>query len=318
MTRISHHYREALPQLGAKEFITDGGLETVFVFQKNIDLPLFAAISLINSEAGMAALKGYYLPYIDLARTHQAGIILDTPTWRASTGWGRQLGYSAEKVRNLNRLSVAMLVDIREKHATEASPMVINGVVGPEGDGYNPTEILSAGAAEEYHRHQVEAFADTAADMVTAVTIPYVDEAIGIARAAKKASIPVAISFTVETDGSLPDGTALRDAINKVDEATGAAPAYYMINCAHPSHFMDVLQQDSTWTDRIYGIRANASTKSHAELDEAVELDDGDPIAFGQLYAELKCRLRNLRIVGGCCGTDHRHVGEVCKNLMAA
>lgn len=318
MTTGKAMYRDNLPQLTRRNFITDGGLETVFVFQEKIDLPLFAAISLINSDSGIEALKRYYVPYIELALAHETGMILDTPTWRASMGWGLQLGYSADKVRYLNNLSVRLLEDVRKQHATDSSPMVINGVIGPQSDGYRPTEILSADEAEEYHRQQVESFADSAADMVTAVTMTYVDEAIGIARAAAKADIPAAISFTVETDGLLPDGVSLQDAITRVDEASGMTPAYYMINCAHPSHFVGILQGDSSWQDRIYGVRANASAKSHAELDEATELDDGSPVEFGQCYAELKARLRNLRIVGGCCGTDHRHIGEVCKMLMAA
>lgn len=318
MTANSPMYRHKLPQLEPREFITDGGLETVFVFQEKIDLPLFAAVSLINSDAGIEALKRYYRPYIDLALSHETGMILDTPTWRASMGWGMQLGYSEDKVRHLNKLSVQLLEDVRHQNASESSPMVINGVIGPQSDGYRPTEILSADEAEQYHRHQVESFAESAADMVTAVTMTYVDEAIGITNAARQAKIPVAVSFTVETDGRLPDGTSLQDAIRQVDEETGSAPVYYMINCAHPSHFVDVLHGDTDWKDRIFGVRANASAKSHAELDEATELDDGNPAEFGQNYADLKARLRNLRIVGGCCGTDHRHIGEVCKTLMAA
>lgn len=318
MTATHSIYRNKLPQLTRQDFIADGGLETVFVFQKNIDLPLFAAISLVNSDPGIAALKGYYRPYIDLAIEHGAGIILDTPTWRAGLGWAEQLGYSASKMRQLNQLSVEMLVELRDRFAAAQSPMVINGVVGPQGDGYNPAEILDAAEAEIYHRHQVESFADSAADMITAVTMTYTNEAIGITRAAAKAGMPIAVSFTVETDGRLPDGTSLRDAILTVDKETRSYPVYYMINCAHPSHFSDELKKGSPdWLDRIYGIRANASCKSHAELDESVELDDGDPDSFGQLYAELGTRLKNLSVVGGCCGTDHRHVGNICQTLMS-
>ena len=308
-------YRNELPQLKDGIFITDGGLETVLVFQKQIDLPLFAAFDLLNSDAGIETLREYYLPYIDLALNNRTGLILDTPTWRASAGWGEKLGYTAEQVRQFNQLSVEILNQLRDRHARPGSPMVINGVVGPQDDGYNPASKMDAATAEAYHQRQIDAFAETAADMVSAITMTYVDEAVGVARAAKRVNLPSVISFTVETDGRLPDETALGDAIAQVDEATSGDVAYYMINCAHPSHFDRVLDSGDTWTDRIRGVRANASCKSHAELDEAVELDDGDPTAFGRLYVDLRRQLRNLTVVGGCCGTDHRHIGEVCRHL---
>lgn len=309
-------YRDRLPQLGERVFITDGGLETVFVFQKQVELPLFAAFDLLSRDGGVEMLRDYYTPYVDLAVGNRAGLILDTATWRASNGWGKQLGYTPEQMRALNQLNVSILEDIRHEREAEESPMVINGVVGPQDDGYNPASKMDVATAREYHQHQIDAFADTAADMVTAVTMTYVDEALGIAQAAQRARMPVAISFTVETDGRLPDGTRLEDAINEVDTVTSSSPVYYMINCAHPTHFDHVLT--APWTDRIYGVRANASCKSHAELDEAEELDDGDPLEFGKLIAGLREKLKNLNVVGGCCGTDHRHVGEVCRSFSGA
>ncbi|MEL7185979.1 MAG: homocysteine S-methyltransferase family protein [Pseudomonadota bacterium] len=306
-------YRNDLPQLAGKMCITDGGLETVFVFQKNVDLPLFASIDLLTTAEGQKMLVEYFQPYVDLARERRVGLILDTATWRASHGWAEQLGHSRDDIRRLNQLSVDLLNDIRTAYESAETPMVINGVIGPESDGYNPTHRLGADEAEAYHTDQVMTFAESAADMVTAVTMTYADEAVGIVQASRKAGIPVAVSFTVETDGRLPDGTTLREAIETVDFATTNGPAYYMINCAHPSHFEDVLDNGADWTNRIRGIRANASRKSHAELDESTELDDGDPVEFGDDYLRLCGVLKNLTVVGGCCGTDHRHVSEVCR-----
>lgn len=305
-------YRKALPQLGNDVFITDGGLETVLLFQRGIDLPLFAAFPLLDTQDGTQRLVEYYKDYLEIALSNRTGLILDTATWRASQGWGEKLGYSADDIRRLNQHAVQVLETIRDVYETPDSPMVINGAIGPQDDGYNPSRLLDVDAAQAYHRHQVNALADTSADMVTAVTMTYVDEAIGIVRAARNADIPVAVSFTVETDGRLPDGTALADAIEVVDDATDAAPCYYMINCAHPDHFSHILGVEGSWKGRIYGVRANASRKSHAELDEATELDDGDPTEFGDLYAALRRALPAMRIVGGCCGTDHRHVGSAC------
>lgn len=317
---MSNHdalYRNNLPQTGSKLFIADGGLETSLIFLQEQELPLFAAFPLIASDAGVAQLKSYFEPYIDIALESKNGIILDTPTWRASHGWGEQLGYSALDIQFFNEASVELLCGIRDRRATADTPMVINGVVGPQDDGYNPASMMTSEAAQTYHSHQVEVFAQTRTDMVTAVTMTYAEEAIGIARAAAEAGIPVAISFTVETDGHLPNGMKLQHAIEITDKYTDATPVYYMINCAHPSHFEHVLDGDEAWLDRIYGVRANASCMSHAELDEATDLDDGNPQEFGQDYARLKNRLRNLKVVGGCCGTDHRHIGEVCRSFNA-
>lgn len=316
MTSKSTNHRIRLPHQGVKIYIADGGLETWFIFLKNIELPEFAAFQLLNSDSGINGLRDYYQNYIDIALRNELGLILDTPTWRASTGWGHKLGYTPADIRAYNQSSVALIKNLRDRNASEYSPMIINGAIGPQDDGYNPTQLLSADAAEQYHDHQVEALADAGVDMISAVTLTYAEEAIGITLAAQKRGVPVVISFTVETDGHLPNGMSLKDAIETVDAETQSAPAYYMINCAHPSHFNHVLRNDARWMDRIVGLRANASCMSHAELDEAVELDDGNPTEFGQSYAELNQLLKNLRVFGGCCGTDHRHINEVCKSVV--
>lgn len=238
--------------------------------------------------------------------------MLDTPTWRASSGWGDRLGHSADELADLNRKGVALLEDIRADSETERTPVVISGCIGPRGDGYSPSELMTADEAQEYHSMQVNTFRDTAADLIGALTMTYADEAIGIVRAAQAAGMPVAVSFTVETDGRLPSGQPLRQAIEQVDAATERAAAYFMINCAHPTHFSDVLDEDGPWLGRIRGIRANASTKNHAELDEAEELDEGNPSELGAQYRELVDRLPALSVLGGCCGTDHRHIEEIC------
>ena len=140
----------------------------------------------------------------------------------------------------------------------------------------------------------------------------YVEEPIGIARAAKAAGMPVVISFTLETDGRLPTGQTLKDAIVEIDAETGKAPAYYMINCAHPTHFEGALEAGEAWIKRLRGLRANASTRSHAELDQATDLDAGNPVELGRQYAELRRKLRHVTVLGGCCGTDFRHVEQIC------
>jgi len=302
-------HRTSLPQLEGDLFLTDGGLETSLIFHQGVDLPEFAAFVLLDDEAGLEQLRRYYEPYLALARESGAGFVLETPTWRASPGWAARLGVSAQKLDALNRRAVALMEELRA--SAGQAPVVISGCVGPAGDGYQPAEILTADAARNYHSVQIATFADTAADMVTAVTMTYADEAIGVAQAARDVGLPSAISFTLETDGRLPSGQDLGAAIEQVDEATSAAPAYYMINCAHPTHFADVLATDEPWRERIRGLRANASTLSHDELDAMEELDDGDPADLGARYAALRPRLPNLNVLGGCCGTDHRHVTAI-------
>ena len=304
-------YRSNLPQLSDRLFLSDGGIETTLIFLEGLELPDFAAFHLLRTPEGTEALRKYFRTYAELATRHGAGLVLESATWRASADWAKRLGYSPDELGAANRKSIELLEEIRRDFENEKSPMVISGCVGPRGDGYIPGDAMSPEAAEAYHAEQIGTFAKTAADMVCAITMNYSNEAIGVARAAKKAGMPVAISFTVETDGKLPTGQSLESAIGEVDAATSGCPAYYMINCAHPTHFDSVLATGSGWQKRIKGIRANASTRSHAELNEAPDLDDGNPAELGAQYADLARRLPGLNVMGGCCGTDHRHLEAI-------
>lgn len=311
----------ALPQLSPTLFLTDGGLETTLIFHDGFDLPDFAAFTLLDSDAGRLALERYFLAYLAIAARHGTGIVLETPTWRASADWGKRLGYSAAPLRTINIAAVEQLRRLRDEHAQGQPPVVISGNLGPRGDGYSPTSVMTADESERYHSEQIRALADGGADLITALTITHVDEAIGIVRAAVEHSMPVVISFTVEVDGSLPSGQPLAEAIAELDAATGAAAQYLMVNCAHPTHVMPTLAAGSPAFARIRGVRANASTLSHAELDEADELDAGDPAALAALYRELIAMLPNLTIMGGCCGTDDRHIDAIaaeCAPIFAA
>jgi S-methylmethionine-dependent homocysteine/selenocysteine methylase len=315
------HYRSALPQLEGELFLTDGGIETTLVFHEGIALPDFAAFVLLNYPDGQDALRRYFRAYCAIASHHGTGLILDSPTWRANPDWARQLGFTPQGLATANRQAIALLQGLRDERAGGRAPMVISGCVGPRGDGYVADEAMDEEQARHYHSEQVELFAETSADLVSALTMNYVEEAVGIALAARDAQMPVVISFTVETDGRLPTGQSLQAAIEQVDAATAGYPAYYMINCAHPDHFESVLTPGSGWVQRIRGLRANASRRSHAELNEATTLDSGDPEELGALYARLRQRLPQINVMGGCCGTDQRHVEEIaraCKPLFHA
>ena len=305
-------YRHALSQMRGDFFLTDGGIETTLIFLEGLEMPYFAAFHLFNSPQGEGALRKYFRTYAELAKKYRTGLVLETPTWRASSDWGDKLGYSRQALAEVNGKSVRLLEEIRGEFETSHTPIVISGCIGPRGDGYVPENVMSDVQAEDYHALQVETLAGTAVDLVTAITMNYTEEAIGLTRAARSAALPVVISFTVETDGKLPTGQSLGDAINQVDDATSGYPSYFMINCAHPSHFSGVVGGNESWIDRIRGLRANASSMSHAELNDAPELDAGNPEELGRDYAALKGhQLKNLNVFGGCCGTDHRHVEQI-------
>jgi len=305
-------YRTQLPQLNDQLFMTDGGLETTLVFHEGIELPYFAAFDLLRNAGGVATLRRYFLRYVEIARTRGIGIVLEAPTWRANPDWAEKLGYDDRALAAANRKAIDLLEAIRAAYETRATRIVISGNLGPRGDGYLPGARMSVAAARDYHAAQIRTFAQTSADMVSAFTMNYVDEAIGIVQAAREAAMPVAISFTLETDGRLPSGETLAEAIERSDAETSAYPVYYMINCAHPTHFAAVLREGGAWRARIRGLRANASRRSHAELDESTELDVGDPQELGGNYRDLQAVLPRMTVVGGCCGTDHRHVEAIC------
>ena len=300
--------RNNLPQLDGRVFLTEAGLETDLIFHHDIDLPHFASFPLLDTEDGRNVLLDYYQSFIDIARRDGTGVVFETPTWRANPDWGTQLGYSAEQLAQVNRQAVDLLRSLSAKNPD--TTVVKSGCLGPRGDGYVVGDTMSANEAASYHSAQINSFAAAGADMVSALTLSYVEEAIGISMAAQEAEMPVAISFTVETDGVLPSGQGLADAITQVDQATNESPAYYMVNCAHPAHFADVLNADGPW-HRIRGVRANASRMSHAELDNATELDRGDEAELASGYLALGQALPNLAVVGGCCGTDIRHIDAI-------
>ena len=279
-------YRHALPQRNGGIFLTDGGMETTLIFQEGIDLPHFAAFVLLDSAEGRQQLKHYYAAYLSVARDHGTGFVLDSPTWRANPDWGAKLGYDAAALKTINVRSIAFLEELRAGWERPGEPCVISGAIGPRGDGYKAGN-MDADEAEAYHQAQIAAFVEGGADMVSAYTLTSINEAIGVARAARSLGIPAAISFTVETNGRLVKGETLREAIETVDRETDGSPEYFMINCAHPTHFEDALEggrgldeaypwrqgqrldQEPRRARRIRNARCRRSGRSWAALPEA-------------------------------------------------
>lgn len=305
-----------LPHESEKLFLTDAGFETWLLFDKGFDMPCFAAYPLAENAKGRAAFDEYFAPIFELAQQNDTGFVLDTYTWRANPDWGLELGHDLDHLTTVNTNAVKTAEDMRSKLG-QGLNVLINGVIGPRGDGYDPKTVMSVQEAQDYHGFQIAIFAKTNVDMVSGLTLTNVPEAIGIANAAAKSGLPCVISFTLETNGRLPTGEALSDAIAQVDAQAVTKPAYFMINCAHPDHFANMIPLGADWTRRIGGVRANASRMSHAELDCCETLDDGDPVEFGTQYASLRKRLPNLKVFGGCCGTDHMHLSQICKSIAA-
>jgi homocysteine S-methyltransferase len=286
------------------------------IHREGIELPHFASFLLLNDQRGRQALRRYYRSYIEIADRHGLAFTLDTPTWRANADWGEKLGYSTPQLAEVNRSAVKFVEGVRAELETPQMPIALCGTIGPRGDAYHPARVMSAEEAERYHAEQITVLRDARVDMVSAFTLTYPEEAIGIVKAATALPILVAISFTVETDGRLASGQSLEEALEQVDAATDRASAYFMINCAHPVHFAAALERGGSWVARLGGIRANASRKSHAELDRSPTLDSGDPTDLGAQYKRIKPRTTNVRVIGGCCGTDTRHIASICENWL--
>ena len=307
--------RHRLPPLDGRLFLTDGGFETTLIFHEGWDLPMGEAFVLLESEKGRKAIRAYFDRYLPMAVAHGVGFVLESPTWRANPDWAAKAGYDRNRLAALNRDSIALMREVRAKYESPRTPIIISGNIGPRGDGYDPGKLMRAEEAAAYHAWQIGIFREEGVDCVSAFTMTNVNEALGVALAAKKADVPCVISFTLETDGRLPTGETPGEAISAVDRGSDASPAYYMINCAHPTHFADSLESGSVWIERLRGVRANSSCRSHAELDNSPELDTGNPQELGQQYADLLRRFPHMSVLGGCCGTDHRHIAcisEAC------
>ena len=305
-------YRTALPTLGEGIFVSYMGIETDLIFNRGIDLPGFASYPLLESEEGREMLHGYYAQLIDMARLNGVGVLLESLTWVANLDRGAAIGHNPASLKKFNIAAIDMIARVREEKGD--LPTLLSAQVGPRGDGYAPRERMTADEAEIYHGEQMETISQTEADLVSACTLCYPEEAIGIVRAGKRFDMPVAIAFTVETDGRLPIGMPLRQGIETVDDATDGGAAYFMINCAHPDHFSGVLE-DEPWVQRLRGVVSNASRCSHAELDESEELDDGDPEELGELVGAIRKKFPHFTIVGGCCGTDMRHLRRIVEQV---
>ena len=296
----------SVPLLTGGPFVTDGGLETDLLFHHGFDLPEFAAFPLLEDTAGRVALDAYYDAYAAIARAAGQGLLLETPTWRANPDWAKRVGYDDVALDRANREAVDLVRRAQERAGVDRSLIV--GIHGPRGDGYVAGAAADPDQAAEYHLAQAASFAAAGVDLVHAMTITTLQEGVGVVRAARSVGLPVALSFTVESDGRLPDGTPLAAAVERVD--ADARPDWFGINCAHPTHIAHAFD-GGAWQERVAGVRPNASTLTHDELDAMEVLDEGDLELLTTSFEELRIHLPNLTVIGGCCGTDARHVASL-------
>lgn len=295
--------------------LADAGLETVLVFEDGIDLPQFAAFPLVDSDEGRATLKRYYTPFLELARDRGVPLVLSVPTWRANPDWGTLLGYDGEALAAANRRAVAFMEELHNEFA--GAEVVIDGCIGPRSDAYAPTLVMDAGDAHACHAFQIETLASAGCEQVTALTLTYSDEAIGIVRAAKAAGIPVVVGFTVETDGRLPSGESLADAIATVDDATDGGGARLHDQLRAP----DALRGGSARGRVAYSDHRSSRECVHPQPCRARRgggAPVGDPDDLAARYVAWRGDLPGLEVLGGCCGTDIRHVTAIADAWLGA
>ncbi len=304
--------RSPLAHVSGQLFLAYTGFETDLLFNHGAELPGFASYPLLENAGGRALLQQSYQSVMDLGARAGVGVILESTTWLANRDRGAAIGYSPAALRVANIEAIAFMDALRGTRDN----VLLSANVGPRADAYAPEERMDVTQATQYHAEQMEALSQTKADLVSGYTLAYPEEAAGIALAAKQVGMPVVIAFTVETDGLLPVGVTLEAALAEVDQVTDSFPAYYMVNCAHPEHLRGALDGPMC-RGRLRGVVANASRCSHAELDNAEVLDSGDPVEFGAQMADIARQFPQINVLGGCCGTDMRHLGELVDAVRA-
>jgi homocysteine S-methyltransferase len=303
-----------LPQQLGKLMTTAGGFETWMQYVDGFKLRHFCGFELLDDARGVSCLKDYHRKVIEAAVANGFGMINEGLHYRASRDWGELIGFSRSALEEINHRGIEFYRDFAREYSSPGTPMLVGGVIGPRGDAYNLGRLPDAAEAEDYHSEQIQTFRKAGVDHVTAMTFSSVDEAIGVARAAKSAGLPVVISFLLARGGRLKGGETLQEAIFRVDSATGNAPAYFMTNCTHPIEFEPALVPGE-WVARLGGFMPNAVAMETMDLCKLGHLEDGDPVELGAQMAALARRFPHINVWGGCCGTDGRHIGQIARQV---
>lgn len=274
--------------------------------------------ALIYEAAGHAALTAIYRQYLEIGQRYRLPLLLSTPTWRA----GRErIAAAGLSKRDVNGDNTRFLTGLRDSYGNYAEQVAICGLMSCRGDAYKPAEAMSAAAAAEFHTWQAQALASAGVDFLLAATLPALSEALGLAQAQAATGLPYVISFVARPGGTLLDGTPLKTAIATIDAAVTPRPLAYLINCTHASIFRSALLHEHNSSplvrQRIRGLLANTAALSPEELDGSDELHEEAPDLFGKNVAALREEL-GMKILGGCCGSDERHIECLARELSAA
>ncbi len=263
---------------------------------------------LIYDDASRDVLTQVHREYLDIGQRYGIPMIATTPTWRANT---ERVSRSPFAGLPVNRDGVAYMTALRAGYGGDASPILIGGQIGPKGDAYSPQEAPGADDAEAFHRPQIEELADAGVDLLIAQTLPAADEALGIARVMARTGVPYVLSYVVRQNGTLLDGTALDEAVRRIDDAVERPALHHAVNCVHGSVFAAAMTatqaRDAHAARRISGLSANTSAKTPEELDGLVELDTEAPEDFGTNLLGVR-QAFGSRFLGGCCGTSTAHI----------
>jgi homocysteine S-methyltransferase len=305
------------PRLDGKFYLTEGGSETEIMYKWGFELPEFAMFPLLDNPEADAVIRDMYRRYLDVAAEQGTGLLLNGHDYRASPDWGAKLGYSAEGLRDMEQRTIQFLDEMRSEYADRVSDVYIAACIGPRGDAYGTGGDISENEAEDYHSVQLSNLQGTAADMAVAATFNNIPEAIGVIRAANAAGIPIGVSLTLTPEGRLRSGPSLREAVERVEEATEGGAAWFGTNCSHPLEFEPALADAGPWLERLRYVRPNAARMEKIALCSLGHLEDGDPVELGEQMAEVARMLPRTDIIGGCCGTDERHLAEIARKVNA-
>jgi len=303
------------PRLDGKFYLTEGGAETEILYKWGFELPEFAMFPLLDNSEADAVIRGMYRRYFDVAEAHDTGLLILGHDYRASPDWGAKLGYTPEALVEMQHRTIQFLTDMRTEYEGRVTDVYVGGCIGPRGDAYGTGGDITESEAEDYHSVQLTTLKETDADMAVAVTLNNIPEAVGIVRAAAAIGFPVGISLTLTTQGRLRSGPSLREAVESIEEATGGTAAWFGTNCAHPLEFEPAIADSGAWTERLRYIRPNAVKMEQVALCKLGHLEDGDPVELGEQMGDVARRFPRADILGGCCGTDERHLAEIAKNV---
>jgi len=309
-------HRSFPPQQKGRFYLTEGGTETELLYRYGFELPQFAVFPLLDNPRAVSKMREMFRSYLEVAARHEMCALMGGLDYRASPDWGELLGYSPQGLAEANLRSIEFLRDIAGEYVSDIPDILIEGLIGPRGDAYERGASITESEAEDYHSVQLETLKKANVDLALAITFNNIPEAIGVARAAGRIGVPLAISLFLDSTSKLSSGASLAEAITAIDKETAQTPEFYLVNCSHPVEYEPAMEAGD-WIHRVRGVRPNASRMEKMALCQIGHLEEGDPVELGELCGDLARRHPHMDIWGGCCGTWDRHLDEIARNVVA-